>query len=156
VCCIKLLNFVQKWVDIRVNRTTRPSHARLGAPTSAFISRYLKHSHTFHASFLCDCVWWQNTREAANTIKRMPLKRAVAFLKNVIQHKECVPFRRYNGGVGRCAQVCSSIFCISRWLKCVIITPSILDYMLTDCNVSRRIWLKQSKILCVACQVLKD
>jgi large subunit ribosomal protein L17e len=47
----------------------------------------------------------QNTREAANTIKRMPLRRAVAFLKNVIKHKECVPFRRYNGGVGRCSQV---------------------------------------------------
>merc|ERR1712235_42682 len=49
-------------------------------------------------------VHFKNTREAANTIKRMPLRRAIAFLKNVIQKKECVPFRRYNGGVGRCAQ----------------------------------------------------
>jgi len=50
-------------------------------------------------------VHFKNTREAANTIKRMPLRRAIAFLKNVISKKECVPFRRYNGGVGRCAQV---------------------------------------------------
>merc|ERR1711894_517895 len=49
-------------------------------------------------------VHFKNTREAANTIKRMPLRSAIAFLKNVISKKECVPFRRYNGGVGRCAQ----------------------------------------------------
>jgi len=47
----------------------------------------------------------QNTRETAQTIKHMHLRRAVSFLKNVKGHKECVPFRRYNGGIGRCAQV---------------------------------------------------
>lgn len=35
----------------------------------------------------------------------MPLKRAVKFLKNVVEHKEIVPFRRYCGGIGRHAQV---------------------------------------------------
>ena len=39
------------------------------------------------------------------TIRRMHLRRAVSFLKNVVDKKECVPFRRFNGGVGRCAQV---------------------------------------------------
>lgn len=34
----------------------------------------------------------------------MALRRAQKYLKNVIEHKECVPFRRFNGGVGRCAQ----------------------------------------------------
>jgi large subunit ribosomal protein L17e len=38
------------------------------------------------------------------TLRRMALRRAVRYLKNVIEHKECVPFRRFNGGVGRCAQ----------------------------------------------------
>lgn len=38
-------------------------------------------------------------------LRRMPLRRAMRFLKNVGDHKECVPFRRFNGGVGRCAQV---------------------------------------------------
>lgn len=47
----------------------------------------------------------QNTRETAKTIKKMPLRRAVQYLKNVKDKKECVPFRRFNGGVGRCAQV---------------------------------------------------
>jgi len=34
----------------------------------------------------------------------MSLARAKAFLKNVLEHKEAVPFRRFNGGVGRTAQ----------------------------------------------------
>lgn len=51
-------------------------------------------------------VHFKNTRETAQAIKRMHLRRAVSYLKNVMNHQECVPFRRYNGGVGRCAQVC--------------------------------------------------
>jgi len=49
-------------------------------------------------------VHFKNTRETAKTLKKMHLRRAVAFLKNVISKKECVPFRRFTGGVGRCAQ----------------------------------------------------
>merc|ERR1712179_809158 len=56
-------------------------------------------------------------REAANTIKRMPLRRAIAFLKNVISKKECVPFRRYNGGVSRCAQAKQWGTTQGRWPK---------------------------------------
>lgn len=52
------------------------------------------------------CSFSQNTRETAQTIKHMHLRRAVKYLKNVVEHKECVPFRRFTGGVGRCAQVC--------------------------------------------------
>merc|ERR1711962_1549680 len=40
----------------------------------------------------------------AQAIKKMPLNRAKAYLKNVIAHKEIVPFRRFMGGVGRHAQ----------------------------------------------------
>ena len=47
----------------------------------------------------------QNTHETAHTIKGMHLRRAVAYLKNVVNMKEIVPFRRYNGGPGRHAQV---------------------------------------------------
>jgi ribosomal protein L22 len=48
----------------------------------------------------------QNTRETAQAIKKMPIHRAVTYLKNVIAHKEIIPFRRFAGGVGRHAQVC--------------------------------------------------
>jgi len=49
-------------------------------------------------------VHFKNTRETAQAIKKMPLKRAQRYLKNVISKKEIVPFRRFNGGVGRKAQ----------------------------------------------------
>lgn len=47
----------------------------------------------------------------------MPLKRALAYLKNVIEQKECVPFRRFNGGVGRCAQAKQFGTTQGRWPK---------------------------------------
>lgn len=62
-------------------------------------------------------VHFKNTREAALAIKRMPLRRAQRFLKNVIEKKECVPFRRFNGGVGRCAQAKVWKTSVGRWPK---------------------------------------
>uniref|UniRef100_A0A2I3SPB1 Large ribosomal subunit protein uL22 n=1 Tax=Pan troglodytes TaxID=9598 RepID=A0A2I3SPB1_PANTR len=43
------------------------------------------------------CIHLKNTRETAQAIK------ATKYLKDVTLQKRCVPFRRYNGGVGRCA-----------------------------------------------------
>merc|ERR1711972_934865 len=40
-------------------------------------------------------VHFKNTRETAQAIKAMPLHRASKYLKNVIAHKEIVPFRRF-------------------------------------------------------------
>lgn len=62
-------------------------------------------------------VHFKNTCETANAIRKMPLKRAVAYLKNVVNHKECVPFRRFNGGVGRCAQAKQWGTTQGRWPK---------------------------------------
>lgn len=50
-------------------------------------------------------VHFKNTREAAQAIKHMHLRKAVRYLKDVIEKKQIVPFKRYNGGVGRKAQV---------------------------------------------------
>lgn len=50
-------------------------------------------------------VHFKNTRETAFAIKKMTLTRAKKFLEDVIGHKASVPFRRFNGGVGRNAQV---------------------------------------------------
>lgn len=47
----------------------------------------------------------------------MPLKRAQAYLKNVVAMKECIPFRRFNGGVGRCAQAKQFGTTQGRWPK---------------------------------------
>ena len=48
---------------------------------------------------------WQNTRETAQAIKHMHLRRSVSYLENVMLKKEIVPFRRFTGGIGRAAQV---------------------------------------------------
>jgi len=49
-------------------------------------------------------VHFKNTLETANAIRGMSLRRAQAFLKNVVDHKEAVPFRVFRGGIGRTAQ----------------------------------------------------
>jgi large subunit ribosomal protein L17e len=47
----------------------------------------------------------------------MTLRRATRYLKNVVNKKEIVPFKRFNGGVGRKAQ--AKVFKVSqgRWPK---------------------------------------
>ena len=50
-------------------------------------------------------VSFKNTRETAAAITGMSLRKAIKYLSNVRAHKECIPFRRFKGGVGRCAQV---------------------------------------------------
>eukprot|EP00069_Balaena_mysticetus_P020050 bmy_12483T0 len=49
-------------------------------------------------------VHFKNTRETAQAIKGMHIRKATKYLKGVTLKKQCVPFRCYNGGVGRCAQ----------------------------------------------------
>jgi large subunit ribosomal protein L17e len=49
-------------------------------------------------------VHFKNTHEAAAVLKGMSLKKAQGFLEDVKAHKQCVPFFRFNGAVGRCAQ----------------------------------------------------
>ncbi len=60
-------------------------------------------------------VHFKNTRETAAAISGMKLVKAQKYLNAVINHKEVVPFRRFKGGVGRCAQ--AKVFGVSqgRW-----------------------------------------
>jgi hypothetical protein len=46
----------------------------------------------------------QNTREAAQAIKKLDLAKAKRYLEDVLTHKQAIPFRRFCGGVGRTAQ----------------------------------------------------
>ncbi|XP_074650707.1 large ribosomal subunit protein uL22-like [Tubulanus polymorphus] len=62
-------------------------------------------------------VHFKNTRETAQVIKHMHLSRAKKFLKNVIDKKEIVPFRRFMGGVGRHAQAKQWRTTQGRWPK---------------------------------------
>jgi hypothetical protein len=49
-------------------------------------------------------VHFKNTREAAFAVKGMELNKAKRYLEDVLGFKRCVPFRRYNGAVGRTSQ----------------------------------------------------
>ncbi|KAF0421104.1 50S ribosomal protein L22 [Gigaspora margarita] len=47
---------------------------------------------------------FKNTREAAKALAGKKLSNAIKYLKDVKELKQAIPFRRFNGGVGRCAQ----------------------------------------------------
>lgn len=49
-------------------------------------------------------VHFKNTVETARAVRGMNLNKAKAYLQAVIDHKRCVPFLRFNGGVGRTSQ----------------------------------------------------
>ncbi|KAG1943427.1 60S ribosomal protein L17 isoform a, partial [Pimephales promelas] len=62
-------------------------------------------------------VHFKNTRETAQAIKGMHIRKANKYLKDVMVKHQCVPFRRYNGGVGRCAQAKQHNWTQGRWPK---------------------------------------
>ncbi|KPI42927.1 60S ribosomal protein L17 [Cyphellophora attinorum] len=49
-------------------------------------------------------VSFKNTRETAQAINGWKVQRAIKYLENVQELKECVPMRRYAGSTGRSAQ----------------------------------------------------
>jgi len=59
-------------------------------------------------------VHFKNTREAAMALKGMELKKAQKYLKDVIDHKDIVPFRRFNA-IARHAQAKKYGVTLGRW-----------------------------------------
>lgn len=62
-------------------------------------------------------VHFKQCREIAHTIRGWTATKAKAFLEDVINHKQAVPFRRYTGGTSRHAQVRPSA------LHCFFLSP---------------------------------
>merc|ERR1711973_754946 len=60
-------------------------------------------------------VHFKNTRETAQAIKKMHIRKANRYLKDVIAKKQIIPFRRFNGGVGRKAQAKAHGCSQGRW-----------------------------------------
>ncbi|CRG95221.1 60S ribosomal protein L17, putative [Plasmodium gallinaceum] len=60
-------------------------------------------------------VHFKNTYETARAIRRMKLLEAKKYLNDVIEKKRCVPFRKYNGGVGRTNQAKEFNHTQGRW-----------------------------------------
>lgn len=60
-------------------------------------------------------VHFKNTFEACTALKNRKLKEAQAYLEDVLAHKQCVPFRRFNGGCGRTGQAKAFKHTQGRW-----------------------------------------
>ncbi|KAK1441808.1 ribosomal protein L22/L17 like protein [Babesia gibsoni] len=60
-------------------------------------------------------VHFKNTYETAEAIRGLQLLTAKKYLEDVIAHKRCVPFRKFIGGVGRCAQAKEFKHTQGRW-----------------------------------------
>ncbi len=58
---------------------------------------------------------YKTTYETAMVLKGMKLKKAIKYLEQVLDHKQCVPFRKYNRGTGRCAQAKVFKMTTGRW-----------------------------------------
>ena len=60
-------------------------------------------------------VHFKNTRETAQAVKKMHIRKATRYLKDVIAKKQIIPFRRFSGGVGRKAQAKNHKHSQGRW-----------------------------------------
>ena len=60
---------------------------------------------------------FKNTRETAMALRGMGLEQAKKYLNQVLKHERCIPFRRYNGHVGRTAQAKEWKTTQGRWPK---------------------------------------
>ena len=60
-------------------------------------------------------VHYKNTYETAQAIKGMALKAAQTYLADVVEKKQCVPFRKYTGCIGRTPQAKAFKMSQGRW-----------------------------------------
>lgn len=60
-------------------------------------------------------VSFKNTRETAAAIKGMNVKKAKHYLKQVLKHKDVIPFVRFKYGVGRTGQAKKYCESLGRW-----------------------------------------
>merc|ERR1712140_66053 len=60
-------------------------------------------------------VHFKNTHETAQAIKHMHIRKATRYLKDVLEKKQIISFRRFSGGVGRKAQAKAHGCSQGRW-----------------------------------------
>ena len=58
---------------------------------------------------------FKNTFHVGRAIKGMSLLKAEAYLKEVLEHKKCIPFSRYDGSMGRTGQALQFGLTKGRW-----------------------------------------
>ena len=60
-------------------------------------------------------VHFKNTHDTGMAIKGYSLKKAQKYMKEVIAHKDVIPFRTFNGGAGHTAMVKKYKYAVGRW-----------------------------------------
>ena len=58
---------------------------------------------------------FKNTYNVARVCKGMKLKKAMSYLNDVLDHKHCIPFRRFTKHIGRTAQAKAFKLSQGRW-----------------------------------------
>lgn len=58
---------------------------------------------------------YKNTYEVGKAIKGMLLKKAEQYLKEVLEHKRCIPYTKYDGSMGRTGQAIQFGLTKGRW-----------------------------------------
>lgn len=79
-------------------------------------------------------VHYKNTRETVHAIKKKTISEAIRYLNDVLEHKDIIPFRRHNGGVGRHAQAKKYKTSQGRWPKKSCLVIKNLLSQLSDCG----------------------
>ena len=60
-------------------------------------------------------VSFKNTYETARACQGMTIPTAIKYLEDVLEHKRCIPYRRFNGSMGRTAQAKEFGLVQGRW-----------------------------------------
>ena len=58
---------------------------------------------------------YKNTYQVGKAIKGMLIKKAQAYLKEVLEHKRCIPYTKYDGSMGRTGQAIQFGLTKGRW-----------------------------------------
>ena len=58
---------------------------------------------------------YKNTYQVGKAIKGMLIKKAEAYLKEVLDHKKCIPYTKYDGSMGRTGQAIQFGLTKGRW-----------------------------------------
>ncbi len=83
-------------------------------------------------------VHFKNTFETANAIQGMTLRKAEAYLQQVLDHQRCVPFAKYDGATGRTGQAKEWGLTHGRWPeKSVRVVLSLLQNLRSNAEVKR-------------------
>ncbi|KAF9890389.1 hypothetical protein FE257_006057 [Aspergillus nanangensis] len=92
--------------DAKREKSTRRDHPPLGNHFKMvrYAAQDISNTKSARARGSYLRVSFKNTRETAQAINGMKLQRALTFLDNVTNKAEAVPFRRFAGSTGRCAQ----------------------------------------------------